>query len=355
MKSKKTISIFRWRKKNCASSNRLTPKFFGVGKMLGAILLVCCYLGNQVFAKALVHDNVIKFNVSPTEADLSLIEFAEQANVTLLFRFDMVKGVKTNDLYGWFSVSNGIKTLLAGTGLKAEVNDKGHISIVIDQSFESNKMITTKNKVAAAVLGVITTVGAMPAQAKDKPINKANDDIEVISVKGVRGSVVQSINDKRFSETIKDSISAEDIGQLPDENIAEALQRITGIQMSRAADGEGTSIQIRGISDNNVEINGQSTTGSGADRNINFQDIPSELFSAIEVYKAPTSDQIEGSLGGTINLKTHRPLKIKNDQVGNVTVKAKYNELSDETAPDFNGFFSKNIRDTGFGDFSTLR
>ncbi len=310
-----------------------------------------CLLTQPVLANQADDSNVIKFDIPRTVADLSLIEFAEQADVTLLFPFELVKGVKTNDLYGWYSVTQGINSLLADTGLTPEVDDKGHISIVVDQINESEKMITKKNKVAAAVISVISTMGTSAAWAQAAEPKTAQDEVEIISVQGVRGSLVQSMNDKRFSQVIKDSISAEDIGQLPDENIAEALQRVTGIQMSRAADGEGTSVQIRGISDNNVEINGQSTTGTGADRNVNFQDLPSELFSGIEVFKAPTSDQIEGSLGGTINLKTRRPLNIKEDQVGSVTVRAKYNELAEDTSPDINGFLSKNFRDTAAGDF----
>ncbi|WOH36250.1 TonB-dependent receptor [Thalassotalea fonticola] len=202
------------------------------------------------------------------------------------------------------------------------------------------------------------SVSAMPllaaeeAQTAEK--NNKEDAVEVITVTGVRGSIQQSMNDKRFSSEIMDGISAEDIGQLPDENIAEALQRVTGIQMTRDADGEGSTVQIRGISNNNVEINGQTSSGTGSDRSVNFQDLPSELFSGIEVLKASTADRIEGSLGGTINLKTRRPLGIQKDGVLSVTAKAKHSELAEETSPDFSVFGAKNWRDTALGDFGFL-
>ncbi len=220
-------------------------------------------------------------------------------------------------------------------------------------------MFTIKrSKIAIAVISILGTMITPHAFADDNDEiakqKKVEENIEVITVSGIRGSLKKSMNDKRFATEIMDSISAEDIGQLPDENIAEALQRVTGIQMSRGANGEGTTVQIRGLSDNNVEINGQTAAGTSADRSVNFADIPSELFSGIEVLKAPTADRIEGSLGGTVNLKTRRPLNIQEDYVATITAKAKYSEVSGEITPDFNVFLGKNWRDTAIGDFGFI-
>ena len=209
-------------------------------------------------------------------------------------------------------------------------------------------------RMAAFGLGALLVTGLAPiAQAQDDDGGSANV-LEEITVYGVRSSIERSIDDKRFATEIKDSISAEDIGQLPDDNIAEALQRVTGIQMARSADGEGDTVQIRGIDDNNVELNGQSISGSSSNRSINFQDVPSELFSGIEVLKAPTADQIEGSLGGTINLKTRRPLRGKNEMITSLTAKVKYADIADEYDPDLNAFFLKQWRDTGAGDVGII-
>ncbi|WOH36241.1 TonB-dependent receptor [Thalassotalea fonticola] len=310
-----------------------------------AILLMV--ISTTTFANS--KNTIVNFNLPKQNADSAIIAFAEQADITLLFPLDKLEGVTTNEVVGWYKVSRALTVLLADTGLKAEMGDSGLFSIVIEQNFGDTQL---SNNEAAAVTSDeesgITSSSDM-TQITKKNISE-KDEMEVITISGVRGSIAQSINDKRFSTEIKDSISAEDIGQLPDENIAEALQRVTGIQMTRAPDGEGTSIQIRGLSNNNVEINGQTASGSGADRSVNFQDIPSELFSAIEILKAPTADKIEGSLGGTINLKTRRPLNIQDDQVGSITAKVKYNEFSDKTAPDFSGFFAKNFRNTAVGD-----
>ncbi len=216
--------------------------------------------------------------------------------------------------------------------------------------------VNKKTKVAAAILTILASMGASQVNAAEETAVKKHKstDIEIITVTGIKGSIAQSMNDKRFSSEIMDGISAEDIGQLPDENIAEALQRVTGIQMSRSSDGEGSTIQIRGISNNNVEVNGQTLSGSADDRSVNFQDIPSELVSGVEVLKAPTSDKIEGSLGATVNLKTRRPLGIQEDQIVTVTAKAKYAELSGETDPDVSFLLGKNFRETAIGDFGFI-
>ncbi|MDH3350155.1 MAG: TonB-dependent receptor [Gammaproteobacteria bacterium] len=217
--------------------------------------------------------------------------------------------------------------------------------------------ISASRRSFAFGLGALLVTGLAPiAQAQDDTSGTAVRDtaLEEIVVTGVRSSIERSIDDKRFATEIKDSISAEDIGQLPDDNIAEALQRVTGIQMARSADGEGDTVQVRGISNNNVELNGQSISGSSSNRTINFQDVPSELFSGIEVLKAPTADRIEGSLGGTINLKTRRPLTGKKEMISSVTAKVKYSEIADEYDPDLNAFFLKQWRGTGAGDFGLI-
>jgi len=201
------------------------------------------------------------------------------------------------------------------------------------------------------------------AQAQEAPAEETTSGsvLEEITVTGVRSSIERSIDDKRMATEIKDSISAEDIGQLPDQNIAEALQRVTGVQMGRNADGEGDTLQIRGMNDNNVELNGQTMSGTGqqvsgasSNRSINFQDIPSELFSGIEVLKAPTADSVEGSLGGTVNLKTRRPLNGKKEMVASLTAKLTYADIADEYDPDLNAFFLKQFNDTGLGDFGLI-
>ena len=108
---------------------------------------------------------------------------------------------------------------------------------------------------------------------------------------------------------------AEDIGKLPDQNLAEVLENVTGIQITRQT-GIGTGVQIRGADENRIEINGVTTVGSGTGRNgINFEDVSASIISGVEVIKAPDSSTIEGAVGGTINLRTIRPLDLDEDDV----------------------------------------
>lgn len=129
---------------------------------------------------------------------------------------------------------------------------------------------------------------------------------EVVVEIGILGSILRSLRAKKSANQIKDVISAEDIGKLPDQNLAEALQRITGVQISRDF-GDGNEVAVRGLSQNRVEINGQSAMGSDSEiRSINFNDLAPDAFKSIEVVKTPTASMTEGSLGGTIRLNTRR-------------------------------------------------
>lgn len=183
----------------------------------------------------------------------------------------------------------------------------------------------------------------------------------VIVVSGVRQSIESAIDEKRSASEIKDVITAEDIGQLANDNIAEALQRITGVQVDRSSDGEGKQVQIRGLSENNVTINGATASGTGDvdlsngnDRGVNFQDLPAELFAGVEILKSLSADQIEGSLGGTINLQTRAPLKGKRDFILNLSGTAKYSEVGELSRQDANLFVQKQFLDTPVGDFGVI-
>ncbi len=209
-----------------------------------------------------------------------------------------------------------------------------------------------------ALVVAFSTASAAGAQTQDSPAPPAAVTTEAesdqIVVTGVRQSIETSIDEKRRASEIKDTITAEDIGQLANENISEALQRITGVQVTRSADGEGQGVQIRGLSENNVQLNGEIISGTAADRGVNFQDLPPELFAGVDILKAQTADSIEGSLGGTINLKTRAPLTGRKRFTANVTVTEKRAEVGDLSNQDVNALFIRQFRDTGIGDFGVL-
>ena len=150
--------------------------------------------------------------------------------------------------------------------------------------------------------GMLVSALAFPAQAQES--------IDEVIVTGIKSSLLNALNEKRNSDNLIEVIQAEDIGKLPDQNLAEVLENVTGIQITRTA-GVGSGVQIRGTNANRTEINGVSTVGSGAGRSgMDYEDISASMISAVEVTKAPEAKTIEGSVGGTINLRTIRPLEL---------------------------------------------
>lgn len=163
--------------------------------------------------------------------------------------------------------------------------------------------MSSKLKNSTSVLALLLTVMVAATAAQAQPA----DSVETVTVSGIRKSIDDAINTKRESSVIMDAISAEDIGKLPDQNVAETLSRIPGVQITRM-EGQGTAISVRGINLNKVELNGQNFVGSAADGAPKLADIAPELLAAAEVIKSPSADQSEGWLGAIINLKTKRPL-----------------------------------------------
>lgn len=176
---------------------------------------------------------------------------------------------------------------------------------------------------------------------------------EVVVTGSIRDALSNSIETKRSSDNLIEAIYAEDIGKLPDQNLAEVLENVTGVQITRRA-GVGTGVQIRGTNANRIEINGISTVNSASSRSgINFEDVNPVIISSVEVIKAPEAKTIEGSVGGTINLKTVRPLQLT-DTLGRVRVQAEDSSLSTEGwQPRLQGAYGDRW-ETGAGDFGLV-
>ncbi|MEC7624047.1 MAG: TonB-dependent receptor plug domain-containing protein, partial [Pseudomonadota bacterium] len=144
------------------------------------------------------------------------------------------------------------------------------------------------------------------------------EDDNVIVVTGFRASLEDALNAKRESNLIIESVTAEDIGKFPDQNVAESLQRLPGIQIDRE-NGQGSKVRIRGLDQNVTLLNGELfvtglevyKVGEGNyNRNDSLEGVPSELIGGIEVFKSPNASLLEGGLGGIVNLKTRNPLDL---------------------------------------------
>ncbi len=142
--------------------------------------------------------------------------------------------------------------------------------------------------------------------AVDTEGQAAEDSDEVILVTGLRASMASAQSIKVNSDQFVDSITAIDIGALPDRNVAEALQRISGIQIERNR-GEGSGIAIRGLTQVRTEVNGRDSFGAFNGRALGFEDVPSELLAGVDVYKNPSAELVEGAIGGLVNLRTRVP------------------------------------------------
>lgn len=149
--------------------------------------------------------------------------------------------------------------------------------------------------------------GASAATQQDQQAKKSQDD-EII-VTGFRYSVANSLNLKRENDSVVEAVSAEEIGKLPDVSIAESIARLPGIAAQRV-DGRAQIISVRGFSPDftTVLLNGRAQASSGYNRAVEFDQYPSELMSAVVVYKTPDADISGMGLAGTVDLRTIRPL-----------------------------------------------
>jgi TonB-dependent receptor len=201
---------------------------------------------------------------------------------------------------------------------------------------------------ALATLFVAPSISAQEEQVVP------DNEVEIIEVTGIRKSLTSALLEKRDANNLVEVIQAVDIGKLPDQNLAEVLENVTGIQITRTA-GVGTGVQIRGTNANRTEINGVSTVGSGTGRSgINFEDVSAGIIAAVEVTKASEAKTIEGSVGGTINLKTIRPLQLS-ETLATLRVQGENSSLSGDNGlqPRLSGTFGDNW-ETDIGKFGVV-
>ena len=161
--------------------------------------------------------------------------------------------------------------------------------------------------VAAAV--ALLCLSGNPAYAQQTGSSASGS--ETVTITGIRRGIESAINAKKNSDSIVESISAEDIGKLPDSSIAESIARLPGISAQRVG-GRATEINIRGLSGDfaNTLLNGREQVSTGNNRSVEFDQYPSELISGVDVYKTPSASLVGQGLSGTLDLKTIRPLSL---------------------------------------------
>lgn len=191
-----------------------------------------------------------------------------------------------------------------------------------------------KTKIASYVCLALSTSVSTNAFAEEVKENKL-EEVEVIEVTGVRSSLTSALNAKRDSDAISDSIIAEEIGKSSDENIAQALSRISGVSLDRNG-SDNQTITVRGVQAalNDIKLNGVSMTSNTNDQSVDLSLFSADILSRIDVIKSPSANQEEGSLGAAINLETRAPLSSK-ENVNVFTAEARYNDLREDVTPRF--------------------
>ena len=176
------------------------------------------------------------------------------------------------------------------------------------QPARTSTVLMRATPVAAAVAAVLATGGVVHAQ---QAAPAASDSSSVITITGIRRGIESAISVKKNSDQIVESISAEDIGKLPDNSIAESIARLPGLTAQRV-NGRASEINIRGLSGDfaNTLLNGREQVSTGNNRSVEFDQYPSELTNTLSVFKTPDAALVGQGLSGTLNIETIKPLSL---------------------------------------------
>lgn len=223
-------------------------------------------------------------------------------------------------------------------------------------SSRRNFVLGTASALALSA-ALATPAMAQDAQAEEPAADAVASDEPAgdIIVTGFRASLQNAQNIKRNADTFVDVITSEDIGALPDRSVAEALQRVPGVNIGRFEKPsdpdrfsvEGTGVIVRGLPFVRSELNGRDVFSANGGTALNFNDISPELLGRVEVFKNLTADMIEGGIAGTVNLVTRKPIDRPGTHLAG-TIEANYGDLAEETSPGFSLTGSTTV-ETGAG------
>ena len=205
------------------------------------------------------------------------------------------------------------------------------------------KTTIKRTALALAISSALTNINVQAEEAENL------DNIEVIQVTGMLSSLKRAMADKKESSGVSDGIAAEDLGKFPDLNVAESLQRITGVSIDRSG-GEGQAVTVRGFGPqfNTVLVNGRQIATDSAGREFNFDIIAAEQITGANVFKTGSSALQEGAIGGTIDLTTAKPFDYEGFQLVG-TLKGMYESLSEEVSPAGSVLISNTFNEDRFG------
>ena len=304
----------------------------------------------------------VQFHIEAQDLGSALNEFALQSGKEILFVEDEIVGKSTAEVSGSYHPTAALEQLLANTGLGYRINDLDTI-LVGDEirvtagagaDVPGPRSRNVMQRVAAGVASVVLG----NREASDQPSGMTSGKIEEIVVVGIRASLRQSLDRKKNADHFMDAITAEDIGAFPAQNLAESLQRVSGVAIDRKS-GEGAFVSVRGLGPQFVQatVHGRVSASNVApgdfdgvgnshpkSRAVGFHAFQSGLVQAVEVHKSPRADHVEGGLGGFIDIQPRRPLEL-GKRHGAFSVDATRNALADDTAPGVFAMYSNVLTD----------
>ena len=327
-------------------------------------LVAACVAGVLGTGVAQGQDRSYHFDIANESLSQALRNFAHVCGQQVVFTEDIVSGQATS-LKGDFTVQGALDRLLEGTDLVAERSASGTIMIrrrMRDTRADVRAALSYGRSASALQVNTSELLAVPPASdATARPQETTvtegpatSGEIQEVVVTGLRNSLISAETIKRDSLGIVDAIAPQDIGKLPDENLAESLQRITGVSIDRT-DGEGAFVTVRGFGPefNTVLVNGRQLAtptdpSQASGRAFSFDTLASELVSGVEVYKTSTARLQSGGVGSTINIKTARPFDYDGFKFASST-DANYEENSGKAAPDASFLASDRFDDGRFG------
>ena len=297
------------------------------------------------------HAEAKHFSIPAQPASTAIGQLGHQGDVQIVAAHKLMENKRTNAVNGDLTVPEALSRLLRNTGLSAREQRPNTYAIVLADRGND-----------PAPDGLVRTAAVQPASSpaisapiQDDPTGDAapNAASEIV-VTGLRASLNNARNIKRQSLGIVDAISTQDIGKLPDTNLAESLQRVSGVSIDRSG-GEGAFITVRGFGPefNTVLVNGRQLAtptdpSQASGRAFSFDTLASELVAGVEVYKSSTARLQSGGVGSTVNIKTAHPFDFRGSKLS-ATVDGNYDQNSKKGAPDASFLFSDTFADGKLG------
>jgi TonB-dependent receptor len=332
---------------------------------LAVLQALACASGLILAAPGKANADPARFDIAAQPLPNALKNFAAQAKMQLLYRYDVVSHATARPVTGQLEKHAALDQLLRGTGLEAVYSNDDTATI---RPVSGGEKASSGTKAAPGDKPSPTNSPPTSSTAADRssgylrlaqattptPDAQNGDSLDELVVTGIRSSITSARAIKRDSLGIVDAIAPEDIGKLPDTNLAESLQRITGVSIDRSG-GEGAFITVRGFGPefNTVLVNGRQIAtptdpSQASGRAFSFDTLASELVSGVEVFKSSTAHLQSGGVGSTVNIKTARPFDYAGFKFSG-SADVNHEQNSGKSAPDASFLLSNRFADGQFG------